>query len=186
MKKYITFIVALLGIVFISNSQKVIHLEEAELTFEPSAKVVFEDYANGIIKVRENYAKQFQEDAIRFLTENFDIYRFIRENEEEIDQIEVMVKSSNGVLLAKYSSEGELLGTFQKFKNIPLPADIRNQVFGTHGIGWTMTKNKYTAEGLSNRIDSETYIVHLVNGKQQDRLKIRPNPVTGVASIEYE
>lgn len=173
------------GWVLASYSQKVIQLEETELIFEPTAQVVFEDYSNGIIRVKENYAKEFQEDAIKFLVENFNIHQFMRESQEKYDEIKVTVKSSNGILMANYDKNGNLVDTYQKFRDVPLPSDIRNQVFGTHGSGWTMLKNNYVATGLNKSIDEETYIVHMKNGNKKDKLKITPNRVTGVASIEY-
>lgn len=173
------------GWVLVSYSQEVIQLEETELNFKPTAEVVFEDYSNGIIRVKENFARQFQDNAIKFLEENFDIHQFLRESEEEYDQIEVTVKSSNGLLLATYDENGDLVKTYQKFKDVPLPSDIRNQLFASHGMGWAILKNNYVASGMENKINKETYVVHIKNGNSKDKLKITPNRVTGVASIEY-
>ncbi|MCG9972433.1 hypothetical protein [Christiangramia crocea] len=185
MKKFIILMLVAVGFVLTSYSQKVIQLEEAELTFEPTAQVVFEDYTNGIVRVKENYAKQFQSNAIKFLVENFDIYRFMREAGENLDQYDITVKSSNGVLLAQYNKEGNLVRTYQKFKDIPLSPEIRNQVFAQYE-GWTMTKNKYIAAGMEDGIDKEKYLVHLERGKDREKLKITPARASGigVATIE--
>lgn len=187
MKKFITFMLAVAACIFTSYSQEVIQLEETELTFEPTAQVVFEDYSNGIVKVKENYAKQFQSNAIKFLVENFDIYRFMREAGEGNDEFRVTVKSSNGILLASYDKDGKLDKTYQKFKDIPLPPAIRNQVFAQYG-GWTMTKNKYVAYGMEDKIDQEKYLVYLERGKDKEKLKITPASVSGlsVATIEKQ
>lgn len=184
MKKFITLLLVA-GWVLVSYSQEVIQLEETELTFTPTAEVVFEDYSNGIIKVKENFAKQFQDNAIKFLVDNFDIHRFIRESDEEFNEIKVTVKSSNGTLYATYDKNGELVNTFQKFKDVPLPSDIRNQLFASHGMGWEMLKNRYIASGKEDNIDNESYVVYMKNGNKKDKLKITPNRATGVASIEY-
>lgn len=184
MKKFITFMLVAVGFVFVSYSQ-VIQLEKVELSdFEPTAQIVFEDYANGIIKVKESYAEQFQSNAINFLVENFDIYRFMREAGEDTEQVNVTVKSSNGLLLASYDKNGELVKTYQKFKDIPLPPAIRNQVFAEYE-GWTMTSNKYVASSMAEKIDKEKYLVHLQRGKDKEKLKITPSSSagTGVAAI---
>lgn len=186
MKKFITFLIVA-GWVFTSYSQEVIQLEETELTFEPTAQIVFEDYANGIVKVKESYAKQFEDDAIKFLRENFNIFAYLRANSSEgYDQVDVTVKSSNGILLATYDEDGSLVKTYQKFKDIALPSEIRNQVYNAYGDGWTMTKNKYVASGMEDHIDREEYIVHLKNGTSKEKLKITPNRATGVAVISHE
>ncbi|MDX1543741.1 MAG: hypothetical protein R3214_07335 [Christiangramia sp.] len=184
MKKFITLMLAVAGCIFASNAQ-VIQLEKVELSdFKPTAQIVFEDYANGVIKVKENHAKQFQSNAIKFLVENFDINRFMREAGEDTDQVNITVKSSNGLLLASYDKNGELVKTYQKFKDIPLPPAIRNQVYAQYE-GWTMTKNKYVASGMEDKIDKEKYLVQLERGKDKENLKITPTSAagTGIAAI---
>lgn len=173
------------GWVLASYSQKVIQLEETKLTFKPSAQVAFEDYSNGIMRVKENYARQFQSNAIQFMLENFDIYRFMRESGEEFDEINVTVQSSNGILMATYNEDGKLVKTFQKFKNVPLPNDIRTQVNGEYK-NWKVQKNKYMAFGKNENLDQEQYVVYLKNGNSREKIKITPARTSrpGVAIIE--
>ena len=78
MKKFITFLL-LAGWFITTYSQNVVQLEETTLTFEPTGQIVFEDYKNGVVKVKENYQAQFQSNAIAFVKENFDINRFRKE-----------------------------------------------------------------------------------------------------------
>ncbi|MDX1702359.1 MAG: hypothetical protein R3250_17155 [Melioribacteraceae bacterium] len=184
MKKLITFVL-LAGWVLTSYSQEVIELEETTLTFEPTAEVVFEDYANGIVKVRENYAAQFQSNAIAFIQENFDINKFRRESGNEDGEIYVTVTSSNGRLDATYNSDNELVRTYQKFENVPLPYEVRNEVYASY-MGWTLTKDKYIASGIESNIDKEKYIVYLEKDNKREKLKITParNSATGVAMVE--
>ncbi|QYA26511.1 hypothetical protein G3I01_13710 [Gramella sp. MT6] len=184
MKKIITFILVA-GWVLNSYSQEVIQLEETTLHYEPTGQIVFEDYANGIVKVKENYQKQFQSNAIAFINENFDLLRFREESGNKDGDIYITVKSSNGQLNAMYNDKNELVKTFQKFKNVPLPFDVRNQIY-TNYLGWTLTEDKYIASGLKGNIDNEKYIVYLEKGNQREKLKVIParSSVTGVASIE--
>ena len=184
MKKFIMF-TFMLGLVLSSYAQEIIQLEEARLNFNPSAEVVFEDYENGVVKVKENYATQFQSDAIGFTLRNFDINRFIAESNLQKGDVMVTVRSSKGYLTATYDHKGNMLATTQRFKDIALPAMVRNEVYGQYQ-GWTMTKNKYTASGKEDNIDKEKYIVFLENGKDREKLKITPSALskTGVASVE--
>ena len=184
MKKIITFILVA-GWVLTSYSQDVIQLEETTLNYEPTAEVVFEDYSNGIIRVKESYERQFQSNAIAFINENFDLNRFRKETDNKNGDIYITVSSSNGQLNVKYNKNNQLVKTFQKFKNVALPFEVRNQVYASY-MGWTLAKNKYIAFGKSDNIDVEKYIVYLEKGKERTKLKIIParSSVTGVASIE--
>ena len=184
MKKIITFVL-LAGWVLNSYAQEVIQLEETTLTFEPTGEIVFEDYENGIVKVKEKYQAQFQSDAIAFLNENFDIKRFREESGNPRGDVYVTVMSSNGKLNAIFNDRDELERTSQVFKDIALPYDVRNQVYANYE-GWTLKKDKYIASGMESNIDKEKYIVYLERGKQKEKLKITParSSVNGVALVE--
>ena len=184
MKKLI-FFTFMLGLVVNTYSQEIIQLEETRLNFNPSAEVVFEDYKNGVVRVKESHAAQFQSDAIGFTLQNFDIKRFIEESNLQKGDIIVTVRNSKGSLTATYDHQGNLLATSQKFKNIALPGLIRNEVYGKYQ-GWTMVKNKYSASGKEDKIDKEKYIVVLENGEDREKLRITPSRFSqnGVAYVE--
>ena len=184
MKKIITLILVL-SWVLTAHSQDVIQLEETQVNFEPTGEIVFENYADGIIKVKENYQRQFQSNAIAFIHENFDLERFRKESGGLDGDIYITVSSSNGALNALYNQDNELVNTFQKFHNVPLPFDVRNQVYASYK-GWTITKDKYIAYGRESNIDNEKYIVYLEKDNKREKIKITParSSVNGVASIE--
>lgn len=185
MKKFITFLFVM-GCIAMSYSQKVIQLEEAEISYNPTAKILFQDYANGIFIVQERYAKQFQANAVKFLVDNFDIYGFMRANEDQnFDDVYVTLKSDSGFLKATYDKNGEIVKTFQKFKDIALPPEIREMVYSAHK-DWTMTANTYTAKGKSTSLDKELYTVTVENGKNKEKLRLYPNKsgVSSVANVE--
>ncbi len=182
MKKVLIFSL-MMGWAFCAYSQDVIQLEETKLTFEPSAKVIFKDYANGKLVVEESYAKQFEGNAIKFLTENFDINQFIRENNiEKTDRISVSISSPNGFLKADYDGEGELRRTFQKFRDLRLPLAVMEQVQDNYR-SWIVLKNKYMATSKGSQINSEKFVIHVQNGKMKDRLVIQPKAKSDIGSI---
>ncbi len=184
MKKFITFIFVV-GWVLCSYSQKVIQLEETELTFVPSAKMLYNDYDQGKFVVKEAYANQFQRDAIKFVKENFDVYGFMRANDhKDYDSFIVSVKSSKGYLKANYNRNGDLVSTFQKFNNIVLPLNVRGE-FYTKSKGWTMIANQYIARSKGEVINDAKYIITLQQGNKKDKIKIYPKSnITGVASLD--
>jgi hypothetical protein len=183
MRKIITLFFVLAW-VLTSYSQKVIELEETTLHFEPTANIILADYAKGIVKVRENNAAQFQSNAVKFLIENFDLNEYREASGNTDGMLIVEVASSNGRLYATFDEKDELVKTYQKFKDIILPSEIRNQVYANY-MGWTITKDRYIAYGKGHNIDTEKYIVFLKKGKDKERIKITPSAIpTGVASIE--
>lgn len=184
MKKIIA-VFLLAGWALTSYSQKVIQLEETKLNFEPTTQIIFEDYENGIIKVRENYAIQFQSDAIKFMKENFDIQRYIAESGADSENIMVTAKSSKGYLRAVYDANGNIVQTFQKFRDVPMPYDVRNEVYGKYQ-GWTVTSNRFIASGKGDQLEDQKYLVYVQKGKQKEKFKVIPASMkrTGVATIE--
>ena len=181
MKKVFIFSL-MMGWIFSAYSQNVIELEETELTFEPSAKVIFKDYTNGKLVVEESYAKQFETNAIRFLTENFDIYQFLKVNKlEKFDQVTVSITSPRGYMKAEYNGDGELKRTFQKFKDLRLPLTVMEQVHDNYR-NWNVLGNKYIATSKGSQIDSEKYVIHVRNGAMKDRLVIQPRANSNIGS----
>lgn len=183
MKKFIIIIFAIM-LSFGAQSQDIIQLDETRINFSPTADLIFEDYPNGVVKVKEKFAAQFQSNAIGFAKANFDVHRFIDEADIQSGDVVVTLRSNKGYLEATYDEKGNLLKTSQVFKDIALPSLVRNEIFGEY-MGWTMTRNKYQARGLSDQLDEEKYIVVLRKGKDRQRLKITPSKYDyGVASIE--
>ncbi|WP_026916159.1 hypothetical protein [Christiangramia portivictoriae] len=183
MKKFIIIIFAIM-LSFGAQSQDIIQLDETRINFSPTADLIFEDYPNGMVKVKEKFAAQFQSNAIGFAKANFDVHRFIDEADIQSGDVVVTLRSNKGYLEATYDEKGNLLKTSQVFKDIALPALVRNEIFGEY-MGWTMTRNKYQARGLRDQLDEEKYIVVLRKGNDRQRLKIIPSKYDyGVASIE--
>ncbi|CAL66506.1 hypothetical protein [Christiangramia forsetii] len=183
MKKIITLILVA-GWVLSSYSQRIIQLEETRLNFDPTAEIVFEDYANGIVKVKEKFSTQFRSDAISFMKKNFDILRYMEAQDNINGDIIVTAKCSNGYIKATYNQDGEIVNNYQKFKNIPLPYHVRNEVY-SQNKGWTMTSNKYIAYGRSDQIEKQKYIMTLERGKEKTKMKLTPSAsISGVASID--
>ncbi|SDR80979.1 hypothetical protein [Gramella sp. MAR_2010_147] len=184
MKKLITLILVA-GWVLTAYSQKVIQLEEARVNFDPTAEVVFEDYENGIVKVKEKFSTQFQSDAIAFMKENFDIFSFLEaQGDLSGNNIIVIAKSAKGYLMATYNEDGQMIKNSQKFKDIALPYNVRNEVYAQYK-GWTMTSNKYIAFGNGDQINKQKYIFTLERGNEKAKMKLTPgSSYSGVASLD--
>lgn len=181
--KKINLLILAVGWVLTSYSQNVIQLEETRLNFDPTAEIVFEDYENGIVKVKEKFTTQFLSDAIGFMKKNFDVQKYAEAQDNFKGDLIVTARSSKGYLMATYNEDGEMVNNYQKFTDIALPYHIRNQVYSQYK-GWTITSNKYIASGAGEQIDKEKYSFKLQKGKEKTKMKIVPEAsVRGVASI---
>lgn len=182
--KTLIFSLALVLVATIGYGQKITELEEAKVGFAPLNVEVNEDGDNFSYTVSESYAGEFQKDPIAFMKANFDIQNFIATHEDRgFDTYHITVSSAQGFLKADYNSKGELLRTFQKFKDIVLPHDVRQELYSSHQ-GWNMTSNKYVASGRGELLEREVYKVKLENGKQKQNVKLDPKAIaqTRVAS----
>lgn len=181
--KRISTLILVMGWVLTSYSQKVIQLEETRVNFDPTAEIVFEDYENGIVRVKEKFYTQFQSDAIGFMKKNFDVFKYIELQDNIEGDLIVTAKSSKGYMTATFNEDGEMIKNYQKFKDIALPYHIRNQVY-SQNKGWTITSNKYIASGLGEQIDKQKFSVKLQKGKEKTKMNIVPEAsVRGVASV---
>lgn len=173
-------ILSLLG-VFAAGQAQVIQLEETKINYSPRAVVVSADSGKLILNVAEEYKGQFSNDPIKFMNDNFNIFDFKKSQKEKYDSYLVDFRSNKGHLLATFDRNGELVKTYQRFKNCKMPVSIRQEIF-QNNKGWSIVNYKYFATGKSDKIDKETYTVHLVSGKEKKTLKIHPERATKIAS----
>lgn len=168
-------VIVLLILWWIGNveAQVVTQLEEARITYSPGINLVSDlDYVD--FQVKESYAGQFSKNPIRFVQENFNIKALLEVlDTEDLDEIQVSFVNRNGFLKATFDKEGNLVKTVQKFKNISLPGDIREQVYKDNK-GWSITRNIYVATGKGPMIQKEKYRIRLKNGSKNKNIKIIP------------
>ena len=182
--KTLIFSLLLIAVTTFSQAQEITELEEAKVGFAPLDAEITREGDSFTYKVNEDYAGAFSKDAIGFMKANFDIKNFIAEYGEDYDSYLVTFTSSKGYLSADFDEEGNLVKTYQKFKDIVLPLDLRREVYMANK-GWTMTGNKYVASGNGDLVEKEFYKVKLENGNQKRTMKIDPRASrTSVASNE--
>jgi len=178
------FIYSLLLFFVVSvKAQEVTQLEATTVTFEPFVTDVISYLDNNAFVIRENYVGEFSKNPIKFMKENFDIQNFISYLDQKkstdfqkshYESYRVTFSTNKGYLEAKFSKDGELTETAQKFKNILVPSDIRTELY-TNYKGWNMVKNTYTASGKSDQIDKELYRIKLKNGNKSQIVRIVPD-----------
>lgn len=176
----ILFISILLAGIATGHAQ-VIQLDEARVKTD-AAKVITNGGDSKIL-IPENYHGEFQKNPIAFIKENFDIHLHMDQLKDlQNESYKVEFKSKKGFLVADFDAKGKLLGTAQRFKNIPLPLTVTRKL-ATDYKGWGMTKNLYIATGKGDALDKELYRITMKNGKSSKNVKIIPDrPARGLAS----
>ena len=154
------------------SAQEVTVLDEARLFYAPLNVTVAQDGDSYTYNIKESQSRQFARDPIGFMKANFDIQSFIAQTaNKNYHSYLVSFNSANGSLEADFDKEGKLLETRQQFKNVLLPANIRNNVYKDHQ-GYTLTKANYSARTKGEILANATYKIKLENGKDKQTLKI--------------
>lgn len=156
----------------VGYSQEVTQLEEARVSYAPFNAGISVSGNSYSYAVNEDYAGEFQKDPIAFLKSNFDIHNFISQmSDKDYNSYQVVLNSSKGFLQADYDKDGELQSTSQKFKNILLPLEVRQELYESNK-GWTMTKNKYIARGTADVLEKAEYKIRLQKDNQKKNVVI--------------
>ena len=95
---------------------------------------------------------------------------------DEYDNYYVTFYVPEGKILAAYNSEGEIIRTIEKFKNIKLPQGAKESV-SQRFPGWIMEKDVYRVSYNTSRdgTTKEQYQIKLKNGDETIRVKVDPN-----------
>lgn len=165
---------ALFLFVFTGRSQDITQLEEARINLEPILPVQTSNPDVYRFEVNQGFAEDFIKNPLGFVKENFDINGFIASVAyKNYDAYQVRFSTKKGYLEADYSREGELTKSVQKFKDIFLPLDVRNELY-RQTKGWEMVKNTYSARGNGDILEKEKYRIKVKNGNKSRIVKIDP------------
>lgn len=168
---------ALFFIVFTGRSQDITQLEEARINLEPILPVQTSNPDIYRFKVNQELAEDFIKNPLGFVKENFDINGFIASvANKNYDAYQVRFSTRKGYLEADYSKDGELKKSVQKFKDIYLPLDVRNELY-RQTKGWEMVKNTYSARSNGVLLEKEMYRIKVKNGKKSRIVKIDPSQI---------
>lgn len=168
MKKLIFYFVLTL-FAGMTYAQEITELGEARVGFAPLSSDVSVDGENFSYTVNESYAGEFEKDPLLFMTNNFDVRNFIAEVKgKNTEPFLVTFRSSRGSLMADFNSDGEVVKSYARFKNVLLPKNLRHQLYRDHQ-GWKMVKNLHLTLGRDGMVNQEIYKIKLakINGKER-------------------
>jgi len=84
---------------------------------------------------------------------------------------EVIFSQNNGTIIATYDQNGKILQTSERFKNITLPAFIRNKIHAENP-GWTIHSDLYMVSYYCNKGVKKICKIQLRKDGQRKNLKI--------------
>ena len=173
MKTLIIYALLLCGVAS-AQAQQITELEEATVKVNPYSLIVSSDLDDFSFKINESYIGEFHENPIGFMQENFDIHEFIKAvADRNYDTYVVTFKSTKGFLKANFNKHGTLGKTYQKFTNILLPLEVRQDLY-SNDKGWTMAKNNYVASGSGEILQKEVYKIKIEKDNKSQVIKLTP------------
>lgn len=162
------------------QAQAITHLEEAKVTFKNAVHETSTPNSF-IVEVKETKAGEFMANPMEFVQKNFEINDLLSAVEENVySSYLVTFNSTKGSMEANYDGNGDLLTTSLNFKNVIIPAELREKIYVDYN-GWSMVKNKYVASGKSGKLDKEVYHIKLKKGKKIQKVKLQPAQSGAVA-----
>jgi hypothetical protein len=156
---------------FLSSGHSQILLKEAKvdsklksLKLDPNQQLT--------LKIPEKSVGEFQEDPLSFMKNHFEIQKFIMDNQDlQYPLYIVTLKSKKGFLEARFTQSGELISSFQKFKNVRLPENARLQILEKYRDA-TIAGNRYLATSNGWDIDKAHFKVKIRSNGKIERLRI--------------
>ncbi|HSP11921.1 MAG TPA: hypothetical protein VLO29_05285 [Salegentibacter sp.] len=172
MKKLI-FSMVFMGMVFSSYAQKVIRLDEVTMELSSEALRLDPNSNSLIVDIPEKYTGHFSESPLRFVRENFDIQKFIVANRDsDYDFYDVSFKTNKGNLKVRFNDRGDLLTSYQVFKNVKMPYATTANVL-RQNPDYSIIANKHIASSRNSwTLNKEFYKIKLRNGTKTKNIKV--------------
>lgn len=114
--------------------------------------------------------EQLQLKVSDFNVKDLDIYS----DENELYDVYFIIPE--GKVLASYNSDGDLLRTIERYKNIDLPTSIKLSI-AERFPNWSISKNLYLVNYFESGTMKKLYKLTLKNGDQRIKVKLNENGV---------
>ncbi|MFD2518766.1 hypothetical protein ACFSTG_12730 [Salinimicrobium flavum] len=160
----------LMGFISVGHSQIV--LKETKVDYSPVSMKIDPNTELLIVSLPEKYVGHFQQDPLTFIRENFDAEKLALENREYgFDSFDVEFRTTKGNVLAKYDRHGEMVSTYQQFKNVPLPDNVRLHLMQQYRNG-RVVANKHIVTSKEWNIEKDFYRIKIKDGDKTRRLRV--------------
>lgn len=165
-------ILAMLLFGFIATGHSQILLKETKVDYRPETMKLDPISNSLVLEIPEKKYGEFEKDPLAFVKNQFDIKKVIRDNEDkDYDSYQVHFKTTKGIMLTNFDEDGELVSSFQKFKNVRLPDEARLRILQEYRNA-IFVSNEYRAASKGWDIQKEFYKVKIKDGNKTRKLKI--------------
>ncbi len=169
---------------FIATGNSQILLDEAKVDYKKASMQLDPDTQTLVIQIPEKEVGEFGKDPLVFMKNNFDIESFVKDNSDQ-DYVEFQVNfiSNKGHLTARFSKDGDLISSQQKFKDMRLPHDVQLEIAQLYN-GATILSTKSIAHSKGWVVDKEYYKIKLDDGERTRRVRVdRKNDRLSIAGL---
>ncbi|MCK0145592.1 hypothetical protein MWU78_08060 [Arenibacter sp. F26102] len=111
------------------------------------------------------YVQNLQTEAATYDIKKDPIY------DKDITTYQVLFTIKNGEIFATYDKDGNVLSTWEKFKNITPPQTVRNSIYLKYP-NWTFDKDLYKVSYYQGKGATKIYQLKLRKGNVKKNLKV--------------
>ena len=147
-------------------------LKETTIDYRPVSMKLDPGTQSVTIDIPEEYVGEFESDPLGFMKKKFNVNQLIQDNEDsDYTDYQVFLNTANGYMVATYDEDGDLLSTFQRFKDAQLPNEARQKIMKkSKNARVVEVKHVVITDGWD--IQKEFYKVKLQDGDKTKRIRL--------------
>lgn len=171
MKHFLTLLL-LLGLVSSGQSQEIVRLDELNVKGKTPFSMKVNPYTGAVeYRITEGYSGEFRDNPLQFVQKNFDIQRFIKENDGlKADYFEIVFRSKSGHINATYDGRGNLVSSYQEMNNVPLGSASLLELAKKYQ-DWGLVENKAVVITRNGKLVKQYHKTKINNGKKNKIVK---------------
>jgi hypothetical protein len=157
---------------FIATGNSQILLGEAKVDYKKASMKLDPATQTLVIVIPEKEVGEFGKDPLVFMKNNLNVESLIKNNSDQYySEYQVKFVSNKGHLTARFSRDGNLISSLQKFKNKRLPNDVMVEIARSYN-GSIVKETKSFANSKGWTITKEHYKIKLDDGNKTRRVRI--------------
>ncbi|MFD0836002.1 hypothetical protein ACFQ0I_09520 [Mariniflexile aquimaris] len=103
----------------------------------------------------------------------YDVTEHPKFNEEDFDSFEVIFEQPNARIIATYNDEGEIIKSYERFKDVILPKNLVKQIMMEYP-GWEFRSDTYLVKYYLGKDVKKYYKLQLIKDNNKVNLKVDP------------
>lgn len=168
MKKFVIGLIflGLASHMFAQDEESEVSFEEILLTGVTVSPIINGDYLEKVQeKVYSTLVLNLEDQVARYDISKSPIFK------ESAKGYKISFRQPNARIIARFDNTSTLLWTFEKFKDIACPENVRNTLFTEYGE-WEMKSNTYFVHYSKDGELRRLYKIELKNGEKKQTVKL--------------